>query len=84
MVLKDFKQLLGLVGKRKKQRIAVAMAQDADVLLAIDAAHSAGLAEGILVGSKSKLQKIADAQQISLVTMKLLIPKMNRNRFANQ
>ena len=66
MVLKDFKQLLGFVGKREKQRIAVAMAQDTDVLMAIDAAYSAGLAEGILVGSKSKLQKIADAQQISL------------------
>lgn len=66
MVLKDFKQLLGLVGKREKQRIAVAMAQDADVLMAIDAAYSAGLAEGILVGSKSELQKIAEAQQISL------------------
>jgi phosphate butyryltransferase len=72
MVLKDFKQLLGLVGKRKKQRIAVAMAQDADVLLAIDAAHSAGLAEGILVGSKSKLQKIADAQQISLSNYEII------------
>lgn len=72
MVLKDFKQLLGLVGKREKQRIAIAMAQDADVLMAIDAAYSAGLADAILIGSKSKLQKIADAQQISLMNYEII------------
>jgi len=66
MALRNFKQLLNRIEKQKKQRIAVAMAQDADILLALDAAHSAGFTDAILVGSQKKLEKIAVEQHINL------------------
>lgn len=66
MALNNFKELLNRVHKKEKQCVAVAMAQDADVLLAMDAARSAGLAEGILVGSQAEMEKIATAQHIDL------------------
>lgn len=65
-MLKDFKELLGTVSKEKKKKIVVAMAQDAEVLLALDAAYSAGLTEAILVGSKQKLKEIAIENNIDL------------------
>jgi len=65
-MIKDFKQLITKLGKHGKKRIAVAMAQDTDILLAIDAAYSAGLAEAILVGDKDALQKIAAEHQLDL------------------
>ncbi len=66
MVLKNFKQLLNRIEKQKTQRIAVAMAQDADILLALDAAHSAGLANAVLVGSQKEIEVIAKKNNISL------------------
>ena len=66
MVLKNFKQLLNRIEKQQTQRIAVAMAQDADILQALDAAHSAGLANAVLVGSQAKIEKIAQSNGISL------------------
>lgn len=65
-MLKDFKELLSTVSKEDKKKIIVAMAQDAEVLLALDAAYSAGLAQAVLVGSEKKLQKIAAAHHIDL------------------
>ena len=65
MELKNFKQLLGLITKKEKQRIAVAMAQDADILLAISKASQAGLADAVLVGSGNEIKKIADQREIS-------------------
>ena len=66
MALKNFKELLNQVNKKEKQHIAVAMAQDADILLAMDAARSAGLAEGILIGSKTEMKKIAQIHHLDL------------------
>jgi len=66
VALKNFKELLNRVNKKEKQHIAVAMAQDADILLAMDAARSAGLAEGILIGSKTEMEKIAKSHHLDL------------------
>ena len=72
MVLKNFTQLLNRVNKRGKQKIAVAMAQDSDILLAMDAASAAGIADGILVGAKSEIEAIAEQHQISLARYQIL------------
>ena len=72
MVLKDFKQLVALVNKQEKQRIAVAMAQDVDVLLAMDAAQSAGIVDATLIGEQKKLEKIAGELHISLAPYEIV------------
>ncbi len=74
-MIKDFKQLITKLGKHAQKRIAVAMAQDADILLAIDAAYSAGLAEAVLVGDKSRLQEIAAEHQLDLSRYKIIDKK---------
>lgn len=46
--------------------LAVAVAQDAEVLLAVDAARKLGLATAILVGDEAEIRQIAQAHDISL------------------
>ncbi len=65
-MLKDFKHLLNRVTQMEKRKIAVAMAQDSEVLLAIDAAQSAGLGEAILVGDQKEIVKRAEEQHIDI------------------
>ncbi len=65
-MLKNFKQLLNDLSQKEKKKIAVAMAQDSDVMHALDAARAAGITEAILVGSKKKLETIAKEQHIDL------------------
>lgn len=46
--------------------LAVAVAQDAEVLLAVDAARRLGLATAVLVGDEAQIREIARNHQISL------------------
>lgn len=46
--------------------LSVAVAQDAEVLLAVDAARKMGLANAILVGDEAEIRRIAAELQISL------------------
>ncbi|MBD3224457.1 MAG: bifunctional enoyl-CoA hydratase/phosphate acetyltransferase [Caldithrix sp.] len=65
-MIKDFKSLLNRQAKKENNRVAVAMAQDKDVLLALEAARVAGLTDAILVGDKKELKKIADSEQLDI------------------
>jgi len=65
-MLKDFKELLRLHAGKERKKIAVAMAQDVDVLHALDAARAAGIAGAVLVGDKEKLKALADHENIDL------------------
>ncbi len=71
-MLKDFKKLQTNLIRQGKKRIAVAMAQDEDVLLALDAARSADLSAAILVGSKEKLNVIAEKNNVDLSHYEIL------------
>ncbi len=66
MSLKNFKQIVNRVGKLEKRTIAVAMAQDAEVLLALNAAYSAGLTKAILVGDRQAIRRIAAENHIEI------------------
>ncbi len=65
-MLKDFKGLLRRHAGQEKRKIAVAMAQDVDVLHALDAARAAGIADAVLIGAKEKLLEIAEHENIDL------------------
>lgn len=49
-----------------KKRVAVVVAEDDQVLAAIREAQDDGIAEGVLVGSKSKIEQVAKENKISL------------------
>ncbi len=66
LMVKNFKQLSAKIGKYGKKRIAVAMAQDGDILLALDAAYSAGLTDATLIGDQDELEKIAHSHHMNL------------------
>jgi phosphate butyryltransferase len=55
-MLKNFRILENQVKHARKRTLAVAMAEDADVLIALERARSAGLAQAILTGDSKKIQ----------------------------
>jgi len=65
-MLKNFDALESLLGKSKKKKIAVAMAQDNDILKAVHTAQKQGLAEAILIGSSEKIKAIAEEHGFDL------------------
>ncbi len=58
MALKSFAQLEELVQKSEQKTIAVAMAEDRDVLGALERARAKGLARAILTGEKVKIENM--------------------------
>ncbi len=65
-MLKKFDNLLDKLKNEKNKKVAVAMAQDADVLTALEKARTAGLADAVLVGSAKELRNIADRINLDL------------------
>lgn len=65
-MLKNFDELKKRLGRGERRKLAVAMAQDTDVLLAVEAARKEGLADAILVGSRQELSKLAVSDAFDL------------------
>lgn len=59
-MIRSFKELLEKVKSGEPQIISVAVAQDKDVLSAVNNAYKMGIAKAILVGDKEEIEKIAD------------------------
>lgn len=57
---RNFKALLDLAKEKGKKKIAVAVAQDEEVLMAIKMAVESGIIIPILVGNKKEIEKICD------------------------
>ncbi len=53
-------------------RLAVAVAQDEEVLLAVDAARRLGLASAVLVGDEPQIRQIAEKRKIDLTAYQIL------------
>ncbi len=62
----NFNQLIDEVKSGAQHRIAVAAAQDADVLEALEKAQKSGLATAVLVGNQPEIEKIAKEKKIAL------------------
>ena len=58
--------------ERGSRVLAVAAAQDAEVLLAVDAARKLGIATAILVGDEEQIRAIAQAHDIPLEPHRIL------------
>ncbi|MBN1542563.1 bifunctional enoyl-CoA hydratase/phosphate acetyltransferase [candidate division KSB1 bacterium] len=65
-MLRSFDSVLESVQGKPKKTIALAMAEEDDVLLAVDRAHRAGLADAVLVGDRKKIRLCAERHGIDL------------------
>ena len=55
VMIKSYDELIECVKQEPKKTIAVAMAQDDDVLLALAKANDAGIADAVLIGDKNEI-----------------------------
>lgn len=70
--MRDFNELIELAKKRGPQTIAVACCHDREVLLAVEMARKAGIANAILVGNIEKTKKIAKDIGVELDNYELI------------
>ena len=59
-MIRSFKELIEKVKTGEPQKISVAVAQDKDVLSAVNNAYKMGIVNAILIGDKQKIEEIAD------------------------
>ncbi|SDZ09881.1 phosphate butyryltransferase [Proteiniborus ethanoligenes] len=74
-MIKSFEEVLQLAKARGPKTIAVAVAQDKEVLLAVNEAKNLGIADAILVGDKEEIIKIAnhiamDLKELPIIDVK--------------
>jgi len=66
MEMKSLNDILNLAKKIGPKKVAVALAEDEEVLLALEQARKEGFVEGILVGTKEKLKGLAQKNKIEI------------------
>lgn len=64
--MRDFKELIQLAKRKGPKKIAVASAEDKEVLLAVEAAEKEGIATAVLVGDQMKIEQIAQEMKMDL------------------
>lgn len=70
--MKSLNDILALAKKIGPKKVAVALAEDEEVLLALDQARKENIIEGILVGTKEKIQKLALKNQIDIEKFEIM------------
>ena len=65
-MIRSLETLRASLGEQGRSKLAVAVAQDAEVLLAVDAAYKLGIASAILVGDEGEIRAIAEKLNISM------------------
>lgn len=65
-MIKTFDEIVKAARERGPRTIAVAVAQDAEVLSAVSGAKGKGIAEAILVGNAREIQRIASRKSINI------------------
>lgn len=64
--MKNFDALLRLVEKHPVRKVAVAVAQDASVIQAVEEARNRSIAEAVLVGDEREIRETAESVGVSL------------------
>ena len=65
-MIRSMEDLRGALGEQGRSKLSVAVAQDAEVLLAVDAAYKMGIASAVLVGDENQIRQIAEQLNICL------------------
>lgn len=71
-MIKNFEQLLEAAKSQKKMRLAVAAAEDHDVLGAVVKAGEMGLIDAILIGDESQINQLAIENSLDLSKAKII------------
>lgn len=71
-MIKRFDDLLAVARERGPKKVAVAVAQDADVLMAVSGAHKQGIVEAILVGDKAEIEARAAEINVDLTPFEII------------
>ena len=71
-MIRSLETLRTSLGEQGRSKIAVAVAQDAEVLLAVNAAYNLGLASAVLVGDEAEIRAIAEKLNIDLTNYEIL------------
>ena len=72
MIIKKFEEIIQYAQHKGPKTIAVAVAQDLEVLLAVKNARDLGIADAILVGNEAEIRRIAQADQIEISSFKIV------------
>lgn len=65
-MIKNFDELIEIVKQQPKMKLAVAAAEDEEVLLAVDEAAKLGIIDAVLVGNSDKIRKIANELNVDI------------------
>ncbi len=76
-MIKNFNDVLLIAKERGPKKIAVACAQDSDVLKAVNNAYVKGIADAILIGDKEKIELICQEESIDTSNYEILDIKDN-------
>ncbi len=76
-MIRNFEEIINFARKRGPRTIAVAVAQDPEVLAAVKDAEGLGVARAILVGSKEEIENIATETGIDLSRFEIIDEKDN-------
>ncbi|ABR50383.1 Phosphate butyryltransferase [Alkaliphilus metalliredigens QYMF] len=71
-MIRNFEQVMKVARERGPKIVAVACAQDIDVLMAVNEAKKSGIADAILVGDEEKIQAIAKDNKIDLTQFEVI------------
>lgn len=71
-MIKNFQALLDTAKMQKKMKLAVAAAQDEEVLVAVANAWELGIIEPVLVGDIEKIQAIAQAHHLNIQNFEMI------------
>ena len=71
-MIKSFEEVLEIAKERGPKILAVACAQDVDVMKAVENARINGIVKAILVGDKDKIEIIAKAENINLLNYEVI------------
>ncbi|WP_129600193.1 phosphate butyryltransferase [Anaerophilus nitritogenes] len=77
--MKKMDEVMKLAQKKETKTIAVAVAQDKDVLKAVDQARSLGIIKAILVGDEEAIQKVCKEEQIDAGQYEVIHEKDSQN-----
>jgi phosphate butyryltransferase len=66
---------IAIAGKGRKKRVAVAAAQDADVIGAVAQAQADGFVQGILVGDEGRIRQLASEHNVALEDLEVVDSK---------
>lgn len=72
IVIKNFQELINASKEQTTMKLAVAAAQDEDVLIAVCSAANMGIVEPILVGIAEKIKKIAKKNNLDISKYQLI------------